>query len=332
MYFMTINHGYKSNNHRNRKNESIEFLVLHYTAVPLATTLGIFTNKYEIAKEDSEYFISPKEEVDHEQLCKNEVSAHYVISEDGEIFHLVSEDRAAYHAGVSFWNSKQNINNSSIGIEQVNLGYDWLSKFPEERGVCVPGSDKTWCKFTEQQIEQAIKLCKEIIIKHDIKPYNIVGHSDIACSRKKDPGPLYPWKLLAEAGIGMWYDISESDISTMPENFKELMREKLENFGYYCPKGIKDEEFKHVMQAFQMHFRQSKICGEIDLECLQIADSLCRRKQTLELNCRSKENLSVNTNFYTPSFAFEKANAKQSLEDAQEQTALDPCIGKKHLI
>lgn len=279
---MLINHEHKSNNHRERKGEKVQFLVLHYTAVPLGTTLGIFTNNYELSKPDAAYFEGSG--TDPIALCKQEVSAHYVNSEAGDIFQLVDEERAAYHAGVSYWNGVKNINNSSIGIEQVNTGFKWLKDFPEERGVTVPGSDKLWCEYTEVQLAATIELCKSIILRHDIKAYNVIGHSDIACGRKSDPGPLFPWKRLADAGIGIWFDVNESEFKdSMPDNHITWVQNKLLEFGYDCAvTGEFDEKTKNVMQSFQMHFRQDDVSGAIDLTCVKILDSLCKRKLKLQ--------------------------------------------------
>lgn len=276
---MLINKEYQSKNFRSRKGEAVQFLVLHYTAVPLGTTLGIFTNNAQLAEQDAEYFAGTK--FNTADMCKGEVSAHYVNSESGEVFQLVDEEFASYHAGVSFWNGVKNINNHSIGIEHENIGYKWLNKFPEERAVKVAGSDETWCEFTEPQIQATIELCKQIIKQHNIKPYNIVGHSDIACGRKSDPGPMFPWKRLAEVGIGLWHDIKESSFNAdnLPENIVLEMQTKLAEFGYDCPiTSENDEKTTQVVKAFQMHFRQDNIDGKIDVECLQIIDSLCKRK------------------------------------------------------
>jgi N-acetyl-anhydromuramyl-L-alanine amidase AmpD len=282
------NREFSSNNHRSRNGDAVQFLVLHYTAVPLSTTLGIFTNNAQLTEIDEDYFTNTG--TDPAALCKNEVSAHYVISEPGDLYQLVDEERAAYHAGVSFWNGLKNINNQSIGVEHVNIGYDWLNKFPEERAVKVLGSENTWCNFTDEQIEKTIALCNQIINRHDIKPYNVIGHSDIACGRKSDPGPMFPWKRLAEAGIGLWYDLAESNIQdNIPNNSVLWVREKLAEFGYDCPReGEFDDALCSVMKAFQMHFRQDNIDGNIDLECMQILDSLCQRKLNCELQNNSK--------------------------------------------
>lgn len=274
---------YKSKNKRSRGDEEVKFLVLHYTAVPLNTTLGIFTNDPTLTEVDEEYFNGTG--TDPKKLCSNEVSAHYVISEDKKIYQLVEESKAAFHAGVSFWNGVKNINNSSIGVEHVNIGYDWLAKFPEDRAYKVEGSDNKWCAFAEEQISATIELCQEIIERNNIKPYNVVGHSDIACGRKPDPGPAFPWKRLADVGIGMWYDCSESTLTKEEVQDKvNFMQKKLAEFGYSCENtGELDEQTINTVKAFQQHFRSSNINGEIDLESMQIIDSLCQRKANLLL-------------------------------------------------
>ena len=170
MLYCPHNRNYHSPNHRSRNGDLIQCLVLHYTELPLSETLERFT-----------------------QDNHPEVSAHYVISKQGEIFQIVDESRAAYHAGVSYWNGIHNLNNFSMGIELENLGSE---------------------TFTTVQIAQTIALCQDMIQRYDIKPHNIVGHSDIACSRKRDPGPLFPWPQLAEAGVGLWYDRDESRLNT----------------------------------------------------------------------------------------------------------------------
>lgn len=272
-------HIYKSKNHRERKGEEIKYLVLHYTAVPESTTFGIFTNNPELTTVDAEYFAGSS--TDPVALCKNEVSAHYVNTEDGTVYSIVDEKQAAYHAGVSFWNGTKNINNSSIGIEQVNLGFNWLSKFPQERGKVVPGTPEMWCAYTDAQIDATIKLCQAIIQRHNIQPYNVVGHSDIACGRKADPGPLFPWKKLADAGVGIWYDVNESSLTDVPD--VTWMQTKLAEYGYECAvTGEYNDQTKNTVRALQMHFRPTNVDGIIDLESAQILDSLCQRKQKLQ--------------------------------------------------
>lgn len=282
---------YISNNHRDRKGEEIEFLILHYTATQLYSTLAIFTNNENLAQLDSEYL--NYKHTDIKEMCSREVSAHYVVGEEtGDIYQLVDENQAAYHAGISFWGGKVNLNNASIGIEHVNLGYDESPDgnpklFPYWRGARVEGSDVTWCKFSEPQILATIDLCKKILADNkEIKPYNVLAHSDIAPNRKTDPGPLFPWKRLAKAGVGLWYNTCESDLDSMPCNYIYWMQQKLAEFGYDCKQtGIDDDQTKTAMKAFQMHFREDNdaIDGAIELKWLQRIDSLCARKLILKL-------------------------------------------------
>lgn len=115
------------------------------------------------------------------------VSAHYLIDRDGTTYRLVAEDKRAWHAGVSSWRGIADINSHSIGIELVN-----------------PGHELGYCGFPEAQIVALIALCRDILERHRIPARNIVGHSDIAPERKRDPGELFPWRRLSVAGIGLW--------------------------------------------------------------------------------------------------------------------------------
>lgn len=124
-----------------------------------------------------------------DRLCdpEAEVSAHYLVEEDGRIFKLVDEDKRAWHAGVSFWRGATNINARSIGIEIVNPGHEWGYR-----------------PFPAQQIKSVLELCKDILSRYRIAPRNVVGHSDVAPLRKTDPGELFPWADFAKAGVGLW--------------------------------------------------------------------------------------------------------------------------------
>lgn len=144
----------------------VEMLVLHYTGMK-TTQEAINRLRDPVAK----------------------VSAHYLIDEDGEVYSLVDEDKRAWHAGVSFWKGKTDINSRSVGIEIVN-----------------PGHEFGYRPFPSNQIQSIINTSKEIIKRYALLLENVVGHSDIAPTRKKDPGELFPWKKLAENGIGLWTD------------------------------------------------------------------------------------------------------------------------------
>ena len=126
-----------------------------------------------------------------DRLCDPEarVSAHYVVEEDGTVWRLVPEERRAFHAGVSCWDGEQNLNRLSIGVEIVNPGHEWGYR-----------------PFPEAQMMAVERLCREVLSRHPIPPYRVVGHSDIAPDRKSDPGELFDWPGLAAAGIGLWPD------------------------------------------------------------------------------------------------------------------------------
>ena len=161
---------YHSPNFNERKHP-VRILVLHYTAIP--------TCEESLAR-----------------LCDatNEagrVSAHYLVDRDGGIYQLVDESNRAWHAGLGSWTGLEDINSRSIGIEIVNVG--------------LTGDGKRE-PFPDAQIDSVITLCRDIIQRYDILPRNVVGHSDIAPSRKQDPGEDFPWVKLANAGIGIWAD------------------------------------------------------------------------------------------------------------------------------
>ena len=125
-------------------------------------------------------------------LTERKLSSHYIIGSDGQIFQLVAEDKRAWHAGVSYWRGQTMLNRCSIGIElsSPSLGQE---------------------KYTDAQIKNLIKLCKQIIARYQIEPQNVVAHSDIAPTRKPDPGLAFPWQTLASEGIGLWYDQNCAD-------------------------------------------------------------------------------------------------------------------------
>lgn len=157
------------------------------------------------------------------------VSAHYTIDEDGTVYHHVDESKRAWHAGASFWQDQSDLNSLSIGIEIVNPGHEWGYR-----------------TFPDMQIAAVIELCKQIMQRHDIEPENILGHSDIAPSRKEDPGELFPWQHLAANGIGIWPSASDEDAVKAAGL---IMERALHDFGY-DPR----VKFRDKLVAFQRHF------------------------------------------------------------------------------
>lgn len=199
-------------------------------------------------------------------LSKRNVSSHYLITDEEppRIYQLVDESRRAWHAGQSEWYGRSDLNASSIGVEIVNKG-------PVDGG---------WQPYTENQISALITLLQDIVARHQIHARNVVGHSDIAPQRKQDPGPAFPWKRLADAGLGRWYD--EAKAARLADQYRAkglppaaAIQEKLRHAGYAAPhSGTLDAETRRVLRAFQMHFRPARHDGEPDAETLAILDAL----------------------------------------------------------
>lgn len=227
-----------SPNYTMRQNVCIDILVLHYTDM----------------------------EKDHEalqRLCdpQSKVSAHYFITRSGEVLELVSPKYEAWHAGISFWNGHHNINNRSIGIELSN-----------------PGHSNTYLDFPQPQIQTLIALCRDILERYPIPPSNVVGHSDIAPTRKKDPGERFPWRELARHGIGIFPSPQNISFTNPLCSIKEFL-EKLASYGY----GIDNNIEPHIyIETFQRHFRPQNLSGQIDTECDQILDQVLALKKSME--------------------------------------------------
>lgn len=187
-------------------------LVLHYTGMPSAAEAL-------------------------ERLCDPaaEVSAHYLVDEDGTVWSLVPEERRAWHAGISFWRGETDVNSASIGIEIVN-----------------PGHEFGYRPFPEAQMRAVEALAGEILARHPIPAWNVVGHSDVAPRRKQDPGELFDWARLARAGIGLWPEPAPAP-SAAPE-------QDLARIGY------ETSDLAAALAAFQRRFRPSRIDGALDEE------------------------------------------------------------------
>lgn len=194
-----------------------------------------------------------------------EVSAHYVVEEDGRIYNLVEESRRAWHAGKGEWAGVKDVNSASIGIEIVNGGHDYgLPEFPDV------------------QIDAVITLCRGVLKRHNIRAMNVIGHSDLAPGRKTDPGEKFPWAILAENGIGVWPDAQEPDrraLFSMGERDRGVAAAQrgLASMGYGIGvSGIFDQMTLDCVTAFQRRFRPDAIDGVIDVETVSIISSLSR--------------------------------------------------------
>lgn len=182
------------------------------------------------------------------------VSSHYLVEEDGRIFSLVAEERRAWHAGVSFWKGETDVNGRSIGIEIVN-----------------PGHDLGYRPFPQAQIAAVIDLIADIRTRWVIPDARIVGHSDVAPSRKIDPGELFPWKQLAEAGHGLWVEPPPAPGLPLAEGEEGAgvfaLQAGLTRLGYDCaPSGRFDAETTTIVSAFQRHWRPETVDGIADGE------------------------------------------------------------------
>ena len=197
------------------------------------------------------------------KLCSlgSKVSSHYFIKDNGVIINLVPDLYEAWHAGISGWKNYKSLNKYSIGIEINN-----------------PGHNHGYPKFKSKQINSLKKLLKGLISTYKIKKTNILGHSDIAPNRKKDPGEKFPWKILAKNKLCYWHGLNEKRIKIY-RNKKITKKEKyiffknLYKFGY---SKILIKNKLLIIKAFQRKFRQHLINGKIDRECLVISKNLVK--------------------------------------------------------
>ena len=197
---------------------------------------------------------------------KSKVSSHYLIKQNGEILTLVPDLYIAWHAGISFWKNYRSINKSSIGIEISNSGHN-----------------HKYNKFNKKQIKSVLSLSKFLIKKYKIKSKFILGHSDIAPDRKKDPGEKFPWKYLSKRNVSLWHDISYKKLlKARNETITELDKKKFINnlykIGYSKKLNKKNINFLKILTlAFQRRFRQDIINGSIDKECLIISENIAKK-------------------------------------------------------
>lgn len=249
-------------------NSRVNFLVVHFTSEHFAESLRLLTERTD----------SP-------------VSSHYLVPEPGDetytagslrIHKLVGEDRRAWHAGKSYWGGAVALNDTSIGIEIVNrsacvdIDPDSGNPTPEDQ-TC------TFLDYPEEQLELVVALVTDILGRYpEIDPVDIVGHADIAPGRRVDPGPLFPWKRLYDAGVGAWYDVETVKKYRVQFQAKlpslESIQAALSTYGYELePSGEEDVQTRFVVRAFQMHFRPHDVSGEIDLETAAILFALVEK-------------------------------------------------------
>lgn len=219
-----------------------QFLILHYTAIDFPKSLKVLTTG-------------------------GKVSAHYLVDDNPvKTYQLVDENRRAWHAGASWWAGATNLNAASIGIEIVNPGF---TDTPAGR---------VYAPYPTRQIDEVIALVKEIVARHHIRPDRILGHADIAPGRKQDPGPAFPWKRLAEAGLIPWPDAQQVQIKQALYQLTPLpdvvwFQQKLAQVGYQMPQtGVLDVATREVISTFQMKYRPMDASGVIDAETAALLD------------------------------------------------------------
>jgi N-acetylmuramoyl-L-alanine amidase len=197
-------------------------------------------------------------------LTRGDVSAHYLVrDEPAVVYRLVDDSRRAWHAGESSWEGNTQLNAASIGIEIVNRG----------------DRDGQWHDYPPRQVDAVINLVGELARRYRVRPDHIVGHSDIAPLRKLDPGPRFPWKRLADAGLAEWpaadlVALKRAAYEARPPD-AEWFQQRLACVGYAIERtGQFDEPTRRVLSAFQMHFRPADFSGTPDGESAAILDAL----------------------------------------------------------
>ena len=215
-----------------------------------------------------------------DRLCTagSEVSAHYLVLEDGHVVQMVPEARRAWHAGVSSWAGETDINSCSIGIEIANPGHDY--GYPE---------------FPKRQIAALTALCRGIQTRNTIRPERVLAHSDVAPSRKNDPGEKFPWRTLWDSGVGHWVtpaSITEGKKLALSDRGEAVsaLQESLSQYGYGITlNGSYDSATHDVVKAFQRHFRPERVDGIADESTLAtLRDLLANRGRVRSVAARAR--------------------------------------------
>ncbi len=220
-------------NYKKRLKRNIRFIIIHYTGMK-----------------------SEKAALDRLTNIQSEVSSHYFISKNGNITLLVPELYIAWHAGKSKWKDKSFLNKNSIGIEITNPGHRFEYK-----------------NYTNKQINSIVILIKYLLNKYKISKKNVLGHSDIAPDRKKDPGEKFPWEYLAKKKLSIWHNIRQQEL----KNLRKKRCSKIEKYKFsqnLVKIGYLGKNLAKVTKAFQRRFRPQMVDGQIDQECLKISKKL----------------------------------------------------------
>lgn len=232
----------------------IDMVLLHYTGMPAGRGL-------DMAERAIRWLEAPR----------SQVSAHYVVAEDGAVTQMVAEEERAWHAGRSFWQGESDINSVSIGIEIAHPGHPFdTATLPDvEPGEAVaphPG----YRAFAPEQIERVIALTADIVARHGLDPRRVFAHSDVAPDRKGDPGELFPWKEFFNAGLGWWAHPEPLGVDSSPfpgagAAEADAVPVLLARVGFrVAPGGEFDETTRRAITAFQRHWRPERVDGYAD--------------------------------------------------------------------
>jgi N-acetylmuramoyl-L-alanine amidase len=227
---LSIEHLPSPNFGQRAEGKAIDTLILHYTGMASA-------------------------ERSLKWLCDPEssVSSHYFVFEDGRVARLVEDSYRAWHAGKSYWAGETDVNSRSLGIEIAN-----------------PGHEFGYRPFPDRQIKAVIALCRELLRQYPIPPERVLAHSDVAPLRKEDPGELFPWRRLYEAGIGHFVEPAPITAGPSPkegdaDEAVDLLKRRFCQYGYGLADGTEfDAEMAAVVRAFQRHFRPERVDGIVD--------------------------------------------------------------------
>ena len=216
-----------------RSKKQIKFIIVHYTGMK-----------------------SEKAALDRLTNIQSEVSSHYFITKNGNITLLVPELYIAWHAGKSKWKGQSFLNKNSIGIEITNPGHRFGYK-----------------NFSNKQINSIVILIKYLLNKYKISKKNVLGHSDIAPDRKKDPGEKFPWEHLAKKKLSIWHNIRQQEL----KNLRKKKCSKIEKYKFsknLIKIGYLGKNLRKVTKAFQRRFRPQIVDEKIDKECFKISQKL----------------------------------------------------------
>lgn len=229
-------------NEKKRNSKDIKFLIFHYTGMKIE-----------------------KDAIKRLTNINSKVSCHYLIKNNGKILEMVPDLYISWHAGFSKWKKYQSLNKNSIGVEISNPGHNFNYK-----------------NFSQKQIFSILNLSKFLIKKYKIRSKNILGHSDIAPRRKKDPGEKFPWEYLSKNNVGFWHNLSKKNLLNKRKQKINVLDKKqfiinLFNLGYPNDNNFNKIKYTRILtKAFQRRFRQELINGIIDEECLVISKNLIK--------------------------------------------------------